>query len=149
MNGDDDEPEIVDILLVEPNDGDSRLFAENFQDGKIANDLHRVSDAERAIDYLCQRGEYADVSLPDLVLLEPRLPGKSVDDLLGELDDVTGERDVPVVILTGTATEEAIVRARDLEADHYVQKPVEPEDFVEFVEEIEEFWLALTKQPAD
>lgn len=148
MNG-DDPPEIVDILLVEPNDGDSRLFAESFRDGKIANELDRVSDAEEAIGYLRQRGEYADASQPDLVLLEPRLPGKSAADLLEAVDEVTGTQDIPVVILTGTATEEAIVRARDLDADHYVQKPVEPDDFVEFVEEIEDFWIALVQQPAD
>jgi hypothetical protein len=38
---------------------------------------------------------------------------------------------------------EEIVKSNGLEADHYVQKPVEPEDFLEFVQEIEELWLGI------
>lgn len=59
------------------------------------------------------------------------------------LDDIT------VVVLTGSKVEEAIARSQGIEADHYVQKPVEPDDFMDFVKEIETFWLTIVQTAED
>ncbi|RQG96663.1 response regulator [Natrarchaeobius chitinivorans] len=138
----------IDILLVEPNPGDTRLFTESFDDAKLTNNVHTVSDGDAALEFLHRRGEYTDESHPDLVLLEPQLPGKDGMDILSEMNDEPVLRDIPVVILTSSDVGEQIVKSHGLEADHYVQKPVEPEDFLEFVQEIEDFWLSIVQQPA-
>lgn len=141
-----DEP--IEILLVEPNPGDTRLFTESFRDGKLANNLHTVPDGETALDFVHQRGAYSDEPRPDLVLLEPRLPGTSGMEVLAELRDEPALADVPVVVLTSSDVGEEIVRSHDLDADHFLQKPVEPDDFIEFVRSIEDFWLAIVQRPA-
>lgn len=135
----------IDILLVEPSSGDTRLFTESFSAAKLTNDFHTVTDGETALDLLHQRGEFADVSKPDLILLEPRLPGRSGWEIVSELEDDPEFSEIPVVVLTGSETEEEIVRSNDVEVDHYIQKPVEPEEFVEFVQEVEDFWLAIVQ----
>ena len=137
----------IELLLVEPSPGDTRLFTESFREGKLANTLHTVSDGESAIDFIRQRGEYADKPRPDFVLLEPELPDRSSTDVLSELKDEPALSDIPVVVLTSSAVGEEIVRSHGLDADHYIQKPVEPGEFIEFTQSIEDFWLAIIQQP--
>ncbi|MDQ2052560.1 response regulator [Natronolimnohabitans sp. A-GB9] len=141
----DDRCETVDILLVEPNPGDTRLFTENFRDAKLVNTIHAVVDGEDALDFVYQRGEYDDTPQPDIVLLEPQLPGTSGMEVLAELNNEPALCEIPVVVLTSSTVGEEIVKSHDLEADEYIRKPVEPEEFIEFVQEIEEFWFAIVK----
>lgn len=142
--------ERIDILLVEPNPGDSRLFEESFKDAKLANTLHTVTDGESALDYLHQRGDYATEPRPDLVLLEPQLPGKSGQDVLSELNNDSELREIPVAVLTGSDVEEEIARTHGLDADHYIRKPIDSDEFIDFVRSVEDFWLAIIQQaPAD
>ncbi|ELY65178.1 response regulator [Natrinema versiforme] len=141
-----DEP--IDILLVEPNPGDSRLFEEKFTDAKLLNTIHTVSDGQSALDFVRQRNEYTDEPRPDIILLEPQLPGKSGIDVLSELKNEPTLDGIPVVVLTSSDAGEKIVQSHGLEADTYIQKPVEPEDFVEFVQSIEDFWFAIVQKPA-
>lgn len=141
--------DVIDILLVEPNPGDTRLFTENFRDAKLVNTVHAVSDGDAALDFLYQRGEYADASPPDIVLLEPQLPGTSGMDVLAELNGEPILAEIPVAVLTSSDVGESIVQSHGLEADFYVRKPVEPADFVAFVDEIEEFWFAIVRRPSE
>ncbi len=69
--------ELVTILLVEPSPGDTRLFTESFKDAKLTNQLYTVSDADDALDFINQRGEYATDPKPDLILLEPNVPERT------------------------------------------------------------------------
>lgn len=140
---------VVDILLVEPNPGDTRLFTENFRDAKLLNTIHSVTDGESALEFVHQRGDYEDAPAPDIILLEPQLPGTSGMDVLSELNGDPALSEIPVVVLTSSEVGEAIVRDHDLEADCYIRKPVEPEEFVGFVQSLEEFWFAIVRNPAE
>ncbi|OVE84011.1 response regulator [Natronolimnobius baerhuensis] len=138
--------ELVTILLVEPSPGDTRLFTESFKDAKLTNQLYTVSDADDALDFINQRGEYATDPKPDLILLEPNVPGTNGTDVITELNDEPALADIPVVILTSSAAGEDIIKSHGIDADHYVQKPVEPEDYIGFVQEIEGFWMAIIQE---
>lgn len=141
--------EAIDILLVEPNPGDTRLFEENFRDAKLMNAVHAVTNGEEALDFAHQRGEYKDAPQPDLILLEPQLPGKSGMEVLSELEDEPALNTVPVVVLTSSELGEDIVKSNGLEADEYIRKPVETAEFVKFIQEIEDFWFAIVKSEND
>lgn len=138
--------ERVELLLIEPNPGDIRLFTESFRNGKLANDLHTVPDGETALDFVNQHGAYANRPRPDLVLLEPRLPDRSGMDVRSELANEPALSDVPVVVLTSSNIGEKNVRSHGPDADHYLQKPVEPDDFIEFVQSVEDSWLAIVQR---
>src|SRR6056297_2465729 len=111
MASDDDQ---IDILLIEPNAADTRLFTEQFKDAKLTNSLHAVSDGEAALEYVHRRGDYADASRPDLLLLEPNLPGKTGRDVLSELNGDPRLSEIPVVVLTSSDAEEEIVKSHGL-----------------------------------
>jgi CheY-like chemotaxis protein len=141
----DTEP--FDILLVEDNPGDVRLTREAFEAIEVETSLHVVSDGVQALEFLHQRGEYADATQPDIVLLDLNLPRKNGDAVLAELRSDPELPRVPVVVLTGSEAEEDIVRSYELEANAYLTKPVEPEMFSETIEAFEAFWLSEASLP--
>lgn len=125
--------------------GDTRLFEENFRDANLANAIHAVTDGTEALDFVHRRGEYEDAPRPDLVLLEPQLPGKSGRDVLSELKNKVALDEIPVIVLTSSEAGEEIVKSNGIDADEYIQKPVETTEFIEFVREVEDFWFAVVK----
>ena len=137
----------ANILLVEDNPGDVRLVEETFKDACLANDLHVVTDGDEAIEYVYQRGEYADAPRPDVVLLDWNLPRMGGDEVLAELKAESALRSIPVIVLTGSQAQEDVVRSDELQANAYVTKPVEPVEFIEVVQSFEEFWLRIVRLP--
>ncbi|WP_224450511.1 response regulator [Haloprofundus salilacus] len=139
----------VDILLVEDNPGDVRLTKEALNDGQIANTLHVVKDGVDALDFLFQRNDYADAPRPDLVLLDLNLPRKNGDEVLGELHEDPDLRFIPVIVLTSSEAEMDIVKSYKLCANGYLTKPVDPNEFIDMILELERFWLSIVRLPTD
>ncbi len=139
--------EPVEILLVEDNVRDARLAVETLKDSKIHNNLYHVKDGVEAIDFLRQRGEYAGVPVPDLILLDLNLPRKDGREVLEEIKEDDELKLVPVVVLTTSEAERDLVRSYDLHANAYVVKPLDLDRFIEVVQAIEDFWFAIVKLP--
>jgi two-component system response regulator len=137
----------IEILLVEDNPGDVRLTQEAFKDNKIRNNLHVVTDGMKAMDFLYQKGDYADAPRPDLILLDLNLPKKDGREVLEEIKNDEVLKRLPVVILTTSQAEADIFKTYDLYANCYVNKPVDFNQFIEVVRSIEEFWLTIVKLP--
>ena len=62
------------ILLVEDNAGDVRLTREALYELEAAVDMEAVPDGEQALAYLRREGGFADAAVPDLGLLDLKLP---------------------------------------------------------------------------
>jgi two-component system, chemotaxis family, response regulator Rcp1 len=139
--------EPVQILMVEDNPGDARLAFEALKDSKVHNVLYHVRDGVEAMRFLRRQGEYTDVSLPDLVLLDLNLPKKDGHQVLKEMKDDAELRLIPVVVLTTSAAERDLVKSYGLHANAYIVKPIGLDQFVEVVQAIEEFWLSIVKLP--
>lgn len=133
----------VDILLVEDNPGDVRLTGEAFKDGRIANTLYVVNDGVAALDFLHQRGDYADAPRPHIVLLDLNLPRKSGDEVLRELRSDPELEQLPVIVLSGSDTQRDFVESTAPDADAYLTKPVDPDDFIDTVRTFEPVWLSV------
>ena len=142
-----DNNEPIEIMLVEDNPGDARLAVEALKDSKIHNNLYHVKDGVEAIDFLRQRGEYAGVPVPDLILLDLNLPRKDGREVLEEIKEDDELKLVPVVVLTTSEAERDLVRSYDLHANAYVVKPLDLDRFIEVVQAIEDFWFAFVKLP--
>jgi CheY-like chemotaxis protein len=135
------------ILLVEDNPGDIRLTEEAFAQGQIANGLHVVTDGVEAMEFLHQRGEYTDAPRPDLVLLDLNLPRKDGEEVLAEIREDPDLESLPVVILTSSEAHEDIMSCYENRANAYLTKPVDPEEFIEVVHSIQDFWLSVVRLP--
>lgn len=139
----------IEILLVEDNPGDVRLVLETLKENKLRNSLDVVEDGVEALVFLGREGKYADAPRPDLILLDLNLPKKDGREVLAEIKADENLRRIPVVILTTSKAEEDILKAYDLNANCYVTKPVDLDQFIKVVKSIEEFWLTIVKLPAE
>jgi CheY-like chemotaxis protein len=140
-------PTPIDVLLVEDDAGDELMTREAFEDNKIGNTLHVVRDGEEALDFLYRRGPHADAPRPDLILLDLNLPkydGRQVLERIKSDPDLTH---IPVVVLTTSAAEEDILRSYKLHANAYVTKPVDLDQFIAAVRQIDDFFFQVVRLP--
>jgi two-component system, chemotaxis family, response regulator Rcp1 len=138
----------VEILLVEDNPADARLTREVFEGGRLTTHLNVVADGEEALAFLRREGPYAESPRPKLVLLDLNLPRKDGREVLQELkSDATLSR-IPVIVLTTSAAEADILHSYDLQANCFITKPLDLDEFFDVVRAIEDFWLTTARLPA-
>jgi CheY-like chemotaxis protein len=142
-----EQTKIADLLLVEDNPGDVRLTQEAFKEGKIKINLHVVRDGEEAMAFLRRQGQYAGVPRPDLVLLDLNLPRKDGREVLAEMKGDDSLKRIPVVILTVSKAEEDVLKSYHLNANAYIVKPIDLDQFIKVIRVIEDFWLTVVTLP--
>ncbi len=139
--------EPIEVLLVEDDPGDELMTREAFEDNKIRNRLHVARDGEEALDFLYRRGAHAEAPAADLILLDLNLPKYDGRQILEQIKSDPELSHVPVVILTTSSSEEDILRSYKLHANAYVTKPVDVDQFIAAVRQIDEFFVSVVKLP--
>jgi CheY-like chemotaxis protein len=137
----------VQVLLVEDDPGDVLMTREAFEDYKLKNELHVVTDGEQAMQFLRQQGEYADKPRPDLVLLDLNLPRMDGREVLEAIKSDPELASIPVVVLTTSEAEDDVLRSYTLHANAYVTKPVDFERFINVVRQIDDFFVTVVRLP--
>lgn len=135
------------ILLVEDNLGDAHLTEELLAGSPLRSDLHHVTDAESALDFLRRVGAYREAPRPDLILLDLNLPGMGGQTLLARLKDDEDLKTIPVVILTTSRSSEDVLQSHRLHANAYVVKPMSVDEFAGALRVLEQFWLSVALRP--
>ncbi|WP_067901887.1 response regulator [Nocardia vaccinii] len=137
----------IDILLVEDDPADELMTREAFEDNKIGNTLHVAHDGQEALDFLYRQGEHAGAPRPDLILLDLNLPKYDGREVLGKIKSDPDLSHIPVVVLTTSAAEEDILRSYRLHANAYVTKPVDIDQFIAAIKQIDEFFVQVVRLP--
>src|SRR5580698_1297828 len=137
----------VHILLVEDNPGDVDLTLKALQRGKLKNTISLARDGEEAMAYLRRQGPYGTAVRPDLILLDLNLPRMNGREVLAAIKADAALQEILVVILTSSAAERDIVESYRLQANCYVTKPVDLEQFLSVVKTLEQFWLEIVQLP--
>lgn len=137
----------IDILLVEDDPGDELITREAFDHNKFNNRLHVAHDGEEGLNFLYRRGEFADVPRPDLILLDLNLPKYDGRQLLEKIKSDPDLARIPVVVLTTSSAEEDILKSYKLHANAYVTKPVDLDQFMKAVRQIDEFFVQVVRLP--
>lgn len=138
------------ILLVEDNHYDEELTLAAFQESRLANDIVVVRNGEEALDYLFGMGKYGNRQvddLPQLVLLDLKLPKIDGLEVLQRIRANERTRYVPVVILTSSKEQEDRIKGYDYGCNAYIRKPVDFEQFQEAVKTLGLFW-SVYNEPA-
>ena len=137
----------VEILLVEDNPGDVRLTIEALRESKLHNQLNVARDGVEALAFLRRDGAFSDAVRPDLIVLDLNLPKKDGREVLAEIKADPALRTIPVVILTTSRAERDVLRSYELQANCYITKPVDLDQFMTVVKSIEDFWLTIVRLP--
>ncbi|ETB24000.1 chemotaxis protein CheY [Mycobacterium avium subsp. avium 11-4751] len=138
----------IDILLVEDDPGDELITREAFEHNKLNNRLHVAHDGEEGLNYLYRRGEFADAPRSDLILLDLNLPKYDGRQLLEKIKSDPDLAQIPVVVLTTSSAEEDILKSYKLHANAYVTKPVDLDQFMKAVRQIDEFFVQVVRLPS-
>ncbi|WP_144123806.1 response regulator [Catellatospora sichuanensis] len=147
MIGDDKGGRPIEVLLVEDDPGDVLMTREAFEEYKMRNTLHVVSDGVEALAYLRREGAFAEANTPDLILLDLNLPRRDGREVLREIKNDPDLCRIPVVVLTTSQAEEDVLRSYQLHANAYVAKPVDFERFISVVKQIDDFFVSVVRLP--
>jgi CheY-like chemotaxis protein len=137
----------IELLLVEDSPGDVRLTQEVFRRANSAVQLHVASDGVEAMAFLRHEGAYANVPRPDLILLDLNLPKMDGREVLAEIKADEDLKTIPIVILTTSDATEDVMKSYQLQANCYLCKPVQLEEFESLVRSINDFWLTKAMLP--
>jgi chemotaxis family two-component system response regulator Rcp1 len=135
------------ILLVEDSPGDIVLTKEAMKQAKVHNELRVVTDGVEALNYLNKCGNNDQCPTPDLILLDLNLPKVDGREVLSKIKSNPVLKAIPVVILTTSNDEKDVLNMYDLNANAYIVKPVDFQQFMNVVKSIEDFWLTVVRLP--
>jgi CheY-like chemotaxis protein len=133
------------ILLVEDNPRDVELTRRALLKAKVANKLVVAEDGEEALQYLFGEDGKSGCALPEVVLLDLKLPRVDGHQVLSRIRAGEKTRFLPVVVLTSSSEDADIMASYDLGANSYVRKPVKFSDFAEAIRHLGLYWLILNQ----
>lgn len=137
----------MEVLLVEDSLGDIRLTREAFRGVNKSVHLHVVTDGVEAMTFLRHAGAHAKAPRPALILLDLNLPRMDGREVLAHIKQDESLKVIPTIILTTSDAEANIANSYQLQANCYLTKPVQLQDFENLVKSIDDFWLTKVKLP--
>jgi len=126
------------ILLVEDNPADVRMIREVVSDYKIKIQIHNVKNGIEALNFLNKEGKYGNAFHPDFILLDLNLPRKNGKELLIQIKKDIKLKNIPIIILTSSDSEEDVLKACELRARYFIKKPMLFEEYKKILGNIEE-----------
>jgi chemotaxis family two-component system response regulator Rcp1 len=137
----------MEILLVEDSPGDVRLTQETFRVANPSIRLHVAADGIEAMAFLKREGVHAKSPRPDFILLDLNLPKMDGREVLACIKADEQLKTIPTIVLTTSDAEADILKSYQLQANCYLSKPVQLDEFENIVRSINDFWLTKAKLP--
>src|SRR5438132_8131469 len=137
----------IEIMLVDDSPGDVRLALEALKESKLQHHIQIAEDGVEAMAILRRQGPYGAAPRPDLILLDLNLPKKDGREVLAEIKSDEDLKTIVVVILTTSQAEADVLKSYQLQANSYVTKPLDLDQFVTVVQAIEHFWFSVATLP--
>jgi CheY-like chemotaxis protein len=110
-------------------------------------EVDTVRDGEEALDYVHQRGRFANRPRPHLILLDLKMPRVSGLEVLGALKADEELRTIPIVVLTSSDRPEDVQATYRLGGNSYVTKPVGLSGLHQGLAEVSTYWTAVASLP--
>ncbi|MGD0960058.1 MAG: response regulator [Methylomonas sp.] len=138
------------ILLVEDSPEDTETMRRAFKKAGLANPIHHCIDGDDALDFLHQRGAYAEpgsAPRPSVILLDLNMPGTDGREVLAEIKHDEQLQTIPVVVLTTSSDERDIEKCYQMGANSYIKKPVDLEGFMRAIQLLKDYWFEIVILP--
>ncbi|GAB4270961.1 MAG: response regulator [Methylomicrobium sp.] len=140
--------EPFDLLLVEDEPADANLVKMALKRNDYLCNLHHVHDGIEAMAFLQRQGEqYRDVPQPDLILLDLNMPRMNGREFLSAIKSDESLSVIPVLVLTTSDAERDVINSYRLGAAGFVTKPVDMDEFIEAIKQLEKYWFELARLP--
>lgn len=138
----------VEILLVEDNASDAEMTILALKKNNLANKLLHVKDGAAALDFIFSEGEYADREIENklkVILLDLKMPKVSGLEVLQKIRTDERTKTIPVVVLTSSKEDPDIKKCYALQANSYVVKPVEFDEFKKAISDLGLYWMIVNQ----
>ena len=139
-------------LLIADDDADDRLLIEDaFVQSGLSNERDYVRDGEEVLEYLRAEGRWShrdSQDLPGIILLDVNMPKMDGFTVLRHLKSDPRLRKVPVVALTTSREQEAVLHAHDLGVNSFISKPDKFDDLVNAVTAVGRYWMEFVELPS-
>jgi two-component system, chemotaxis family, response regulator Rcp1 len=136
-------PSPITILMVEDSEEDIKLTLRGLERAKLQNRIWTVRDGVEALAFLQREAPYEAAPRPDLLLLDLNLPKLDGRDVLRRIREDPHLRDIPVVVLTASESEQE--RFAVHAADAFITKPVNFEQLAKLVQTITDLGWSIVK----
>ena len=140
----------ITILMADDDADDRRLTQEALEEGRLINEVCFVNNGEELMDYLRRQGKFAppaETPRPGLILLDLNMPRKDGRTVLQEIKSDPDLRQIPVVVLTTSKSDEDVFKSYDLGVNSYIVKPVTFEALVDILQTLEKYWFEIVELP--
>ncbi|MGE5206608.1 MAG: response regulator [Chlamydiota bacterium] len=135
------------ILLVEDNPDHEALTIRALKKAHVMNEIMVAHDGAEALELLFGAEGRPPIPVPQLILLDLKLPKVDGLEVLRRLRENPRTKLVPVVVLTSSDEEGDVVTSYKLGANSYVCKPVDFVQFMEATKQLGLYWLVLNEAP--
>ena len=135
---------LITILLVEDNEADIELALRGLERAKLQNRILTVRDGVEALAFLRRQAPHQHAARPDLVLLDLNLPKLDGRAVLVAIRQDRGLRDLPVVVLTASDSDQERFVAGA--ADAFLTKPVDFGQLAKIVEMVADLGWSIVSR---
>lgn len=137
------------IVLAEDSLRDAEMVLDALDQYKLANEVIHVRDGSEALDYLYQRGAFAErrKGLPAVLLLDLKMPKVDGLEVLRQIRADPQLKFLPVVVMTSSREEQDLVRSYELGVNGYVVKPVDFHEFLDAIKMVGAYWAVVNEPP--
>ncbi|HWD92218.1 MAG TPA: response regulator [Verrucomicrobiae bacterium] len=135
------------ILVAEDDSNDIYLLKLAFLKAHLNVHFDFVQDGEQLIKYLASRDCSPEHPLPELLLLDIKMPKINGFEALEWIRRQPGLKRLLIVMLTSSDEPRDINRAYDLGANSYLVKPCGMEHLIDIAEHLNKYWLNLNRMP--
>jgi CheY-like chemotaxis protein len=137
-------PTGIPVLHIEDDPNDRELLQTAVVEAGVPFQVHSTSDAGQAIAFLRGANSYGDrrrFPLPRLILLDLKMPGSSGMEVLAWVRSHPELNRVPVIVLSGSESEEDMRQAYACGANAYIVKPLGFTALVEMIKGVNLGWF--------
>ena len=138
---------MIDVLLVEDDLADVLMVEEALATFPVPTRLHVATDGIEATAFLRREGMHAKAPRPAFVLLDLNMPRKDGFEVLHEVKNDEKLSVIPIVVFSTSDEPQQIRRSYVARANAYVVKPMDADDFMRVVREIERFYVQVVTAP--
>jgi CheY-like chemotaxis protein len=137
----------IEILLIEDNPGDAKLFQKCFKRDRRPTNVHMVFDGEEALHFLNRTGAYASAIRPDIIVMDLNLPKIDGKELLRLIKSDVALKTIPIIILTSSDSSEDVRQSYEYGANCVLIKGTDFESVTNLFHMVEAFWVNLVSLP--
>jgi CheY-like chemotaxis protein len=144
----DAERHLLQVLVVEDDPGDVALVESAFAEHSLRSELHHVADGGEALAFLHQEEPYGDAPRPDLILLDLNMPKVDGRQALVMIKTDDRFKSIPTIVFTTSSSESDISSSYNAQANAFVTKPINLDDYERVIREIHNFFGGTAVLPS-